>query len=201
MKTRILLSVLILAGLALLMPRPVQGGMLTFSPQDTVVTHQANFDIDIVYSPGSYLGAFDFTVLFPSAIASLTGLDFGTALGDAGLAEAMLAYSLNGGTIGLYGVSFLLPAEVAARQAAPFVLATMHFQSVQPGWGEIRFGPAENYTQWVFSDEMANDVSAGMSATNGTITVLRKEGIDIPEPVTGLLIGVGALALGLLGRR
>ena len=151
--------------------------LLTLSPIQANVTSGQSVSLALSISnlAGHGLGAFDVSIAYNPALLTPTGVvNFGPALGDPALFEAITSV---GGTPGLFEfaeTSLLSTAQLAALQpASGFFLASVPFTAI--GSGSSTFA-------------IRNALLAD-AATGAAIPV------QLPEPGTLLLVGLAALSL------
>jgi hypothetical protein len=151
--------------------------LLTLSPAQANVTNGQSVNVGLLISnlAGHGLGAFDVSIAYNPALLTPTGVvNFGPALGDPTLFDALTSI---GGTPGLFEfaeTSLLTTAQLAALQpASGFLLATIPFTAI--GSGSAPF---------VIRNALLADAATGAAIA-----------VQLPEPATLLLVSLAALSL------
>lgn len=137
------------------------------------------------------IGAFDITLLFPSAVVSVVDVRFGDPLlGDQldvlGLGAHSEFDNSTAGQLNLFALSFDSPADLDSLQAGTFTLATITFDTIAPGVAVI--APSINAVADSLGDPLA------VTSTGVEVHV-------VPEPSTILLLGFSLTFLSAQRRR
>jgi hypothetical protein len=148
---------------------------LSVSPfVQTVVSGQpAHFNLLLSGLSPAVLGGFDLDYGYSTALLNLTGVTFGSGLGDPALFEALTSTDTSiPGIVDLAEVSLLTNAQLAALQpTAGFLLATLSFNAIGNGTATISF------------------VSGTLADADG-----RALSFTVPEPSTLVLLALGLAA-------
>jgi hypothetical protein len=152
---------------------------------------------DLVAGGAPSLGEFDLDILFDPAVVSFASVTFGDpGLGDqldpSGLGSLIGADGSVPGQVNLFEVSLDLPSDLDTLQPASFVLATLTFDAIGAGVSPLTL--AIN----AFGDALGDPLAIAALET-GEITV--NAAAAIPEPATGLLVGVGWAVMAVCSRR
>lgn len=133
------------------------------------------------------VSGFDLDLDFGAPTLSLVNVAFGSGLGTGG--QVLNSTSLlSASVVDLAAVSLLASATLDAQQPTSFVLATLTFQAVSPGFSAL-----------VITQSILADTSALPGGNQLVLDSISGASIVVtPEPGTLLLIGVGT---GLLGVR
>ena len=110
------------------------------------------------------VGAFDLTVTYNDALLSLTGVTFGSDLGNVNAFQALTSDTLLPGSVEFAEVSLLSSSALNARQPSSFALATLSFEGVGSGIASLSLETG------VVDDAFGNKLVA------------------VPEPRTGFLV-------------
>lgn len=132
------------------------------------------------------LGAFDIDVVFDPVILDFTSVVFGDQLSI--LFGSIQSTAPGIGTVNLFEVSFDTIDTLNSLQAPDFILATLTYEVLAPGTSLISVSPI------VLSDAFGELLSA--ETASGQISTA-----SVPEPATGLYIGLCLLAIVWKGRR
>ena len=197
-----------LAALALAMPclAAQAGPSLILHPQFQIVQWGSQVTLDLMIAgvkaedPAAVIGGFDVTLGFDAAVLTLDSVDYDNFLGapDDTLTETALSSPTTGTTwLRLYSVSLLEVSPDACifctgpylvdLQDDSFRLARLTFD-----W---RGGPGDTTVSFV------NAALAGGFGENLAVGALVPAQIQVPEPATPALLGLGLAAMLCLGRR
>lgn len=139
------------------------------------------FDLDLLYDPS----------LFSPVIAPPTG--FGLLLGDISLSEASGGIDASlPGTVSLFEVSLLTPAELDALQDDSFTLATIGFMAISAGGTSGVFSTSDV----IVSDDLGDPLSLASPTATATVRI-----VAVPEPGMFLMLLVGAFGLLVVAHR
>jgi len=140
----------------------------------TVVSGQpVHFNLLLSGLGPAVLGGFDLDYGYSAALLDLTGVTFGSGLGDPALFEALTSTNTSiPGIVDLAEVSLLTNAQLAALQpTSGFLLATLSFNATGNGTAAMNF------------------VSGTLADGNG-----RALAFTVPEPSTLVLLALGIAA-------
>jgi hypothetical protein len=136
-------------------------------------------DVDITgLTPGTALGAFDFTIDFNSAVVSLFSGSIGDpVLGDQldpeGLGYSFPVISSGSGSVEMQDFSIEDPAVLSSLQSSSFVLGTLTFEGISSGPSALSVSAS------VFGDQYGNAFSPSIQA--GNIQVIAGSVTGAPE--------------------
>jgi len=195
-RRRIRPLVLALAPLALLAaPDPARALTLTVVPDTASVPVGGGVSVAIGIEglgdgAAPSLGVFDLALAFDPALLAFTGASYGDPLLGDQLdlgAGSFTDTTPAAGSVGLFEVSFELPATLAAGQLAAFTLVTADFLAVAAGASPL------DLTVLALGDQDAAALVLDATAP-GSVTV-------VPEPTPAWLLAVALLGLALTLRR
>jgi len=195
-RRRIRTTLLALVPLALLVPTdPARAVTLTVVPDTASVPVGGGVSVAIGIEglgdgAAPSLGVFDLALAFDPALLAFTGASYGDPLLGDQLdlgAGSFTDTTPTAGSIGLFEVSFELPATLVAAQLADFTLVTADFVAVAAGASPL------DLTVLALGDQDAAPLVLDTIAP-GSVTV-------VPEPTTAWLLAVGFLGLALTHRR
>ena len=170
---------------------PGTAGAVIFSwnPSSQVISQGTPVSVDLVVSDlgGSALGAFDVNVSFAPGILGLSGVTFGSLLGDP-ITEALALSTPGGpGTVELTEVSFLAPADLLLLQSSSFSVATLQFDTLGVGSSPLDIS--------ILSVSDANGGELSATSQSGVVTV-RTSVAEVAEPATLMLLTAGLVLTG-----
>lgn len=201
--TQMKTSSTLLIAAAMLAASMAEAATFSLIPSQTSVAPGAAFSLELQISglgdhAAPFLGGFDVDVSYDSALFSLTGVQFGAALGDIDAGEATADDDTAvPGSANVFELSILEPSPdgcvfcispyLQDLQGSAFGLATLSFQALQPGTGS--FG----LTIQSATDGNGDNLPATF-ADPAHVTA-------VPLPATLWLFASAALALGGFRRR
>ena len=180
--------VLLLAAVAQLSPRAAAAVSIAVVPSQTSLNVGDSLSVTLEASAlaGAAVGAFDVDLGFDPARFSLSGVTFGSALGDVGAGEQLTDVVSGTGSVSLGTVSLLDPVTLAGLQTDPLALVTLVFEAVGAGTGAFTIDAA------LLSDAFAAALAID-GQTGASVEV-------VPEPALALLLVFTAGAFGRRGR-
>ncbi len=184
--TTLLVGAVLATGLA-------TAGTVFIAPAFQSVLIGTPVSVDLVYTGiPPLVGSFDLDIAWAPAILSLTGLSFGTTLGDLGLFEGVGGGGVVApGLLDIFEVSFLTIPELAGLQGVgPIVLATLFFDTIGLGVSPVSFSGAPNF-ELLISDHLGAVIPSAFDG--GAVEVTAPSLVPEPGSIVLLLSGAGAL--------
>jgi hypothetical protein len=186
-RRREIMKIVVLGLAAFIAVAPTEAAVIELVPAAQSGSLGSRFDVDILVSGlgdggAPSLGAFDFELGYDSAVLLPTGVTFGSLLGDLTFFEADGGSSAGAGSIDLYEISFLLPAELDLLQPASFVLATLSFEGIGVGTSSLAFSRS------ILGDAFGEALP--VESSGGSIRVVAS-GTEVPEPPPWLILALG----------
>lgn len=193
---RIAVSTLLVGSLAALFPQTTRGDInLSFAPSAPTVSIGDTVDVDVVISglgvgQADSVSAFDIDVSFADALLSYDGVVFGPAAGfDLDIFDLggnITSDFLSPGSVNLFELSFDGIADLNDLQASSFVLTTLTFEGLVPGFSPLSISIHD------LVDAYGGSLPA--TVTDGGITV-------VPAPGAALLGLIGLVGVALFKRQ
>jgi hypothetical protein len=164
---------------------------LSITPTPASATPGSSLGVDVMVSDIADLYIYQFSLAFNASVLQAGTVSLGNflegsglpTLGDPGMVDNVA------GTIS-YTFNTLLGPE--AGVAGSGLLLHIDFDTLAAG------SSALNFSDLLFLDSRGNDIA--VNAVNGSVTVAAAP-VDVPEPATWMLVGLGAVAAATLRRR
>ena len=181
---------------------PAQAVVIELTPSDVISSTGEMVALDLRISGlGDFsalsLGDYDINIAFDTSRLGLTGWTLSNMLGDIGAFEAadFSFGDLGGGLLNLSVVSLLSIPELNALQPGAFTLASIMFNVLDLEPGNATTVSVERI--FALGDQGGFPLRID-DINNATI---RNPGMQVPEPGTLSLLGLGLIALGWRRRR
>jgi len=178
---------LVAALAATVVAQSAAGATIGFEPtaQSVGLGNPVTVDVWVRDLGGEIVSAYDLDILYDATLVNALGVSFGSGLGDAATFEVLESFDVDTpGIVDLAQVSLLSDADLLGLQGGDEVrLGTLVFETL-----------AEGTTTLAFHFDAVNDIKGANAVI---LAVVGEEGsIEvIPEPSTGLLVGLGLMLL------